>query len=78
VLHRLVKDADVFLTNFLLAARKLHIDVDDIRKVNATSRGRGKDANANVRLRAFRHSCHVCPASTARGDEHALRVGRHA
>jgi crotonobetainyl-CoA:carnitine CoA-transferase CaiB-like acyl-CoA transferase len=35
VLHRLVKDADVFLTNFLPAARKkLHIDVEDIRKVN--------------------------------------------
>jgi crotonobetainyl-CoA:carnitine CoA-transferase CaiB-like acyl-CoA transferase len=35
VLHRLVKDADVFLTNFLPAARrKLHIDVDDIRTIN--------------------------------------------
>ena len=35
VLHKLVKDADVFLTNFLPAARrKLHIDVEDIRKVN--------------------------------------------
>ena len=35
VLHRLVKDADVFLTNFLPAARrKLRIDVADIRAVN--------------------------------------------
>jgi crotonobetainyl-CoA:carnitine CoA-transferase CaiB-like acyl-CoA transferase len=35
ILHRLVKDADVFLTNFLPAARrKLRIDVDDIRAVN--------------------------------------------
>ena len=35
VLHRLVATADVFLTNFLPAARrKLHIDVDDIRAVN--------------------------------------------
>ena len=35
VLHRLVKDADVFLTNFLPAARrKLKIDLADIRAVN--------------------------------------------
>jgi crotonobetainyl-CoA:carnitine CoA-transferase CaiB-like acyl-CoA transferase len=35
VLHRLVKDADVFLTNFLPAARRrLRIDVDHIRAVN--------------------------------------------
>jgi len=35
VLHKLVKDADVFLTNFLPAARrKLRIDVEDIRAVN--------------------------------------------
>jgi len=45
VLDRLVKDADIFLTNFLPAARrKLHIDVEDIRKVNPTiiyARGHG-------------------------------------
>src|SRR5262252_6472848 len=35
VLYRLCRDADVFLTNFLPAARrKLAIDVDDIRRVN--------------------------------------------
>ncbi len=35
ILMELVSDADVFLTNFLPAARrKLHIDVEDIRKVN--------------------------------------------
>jgi crotonobetainyl-CoA:carnitine CoA-transferase CaiB-like acyl-CoA transferase len=35
VLHELVRGADVFLTNFLPAARrKLGIDVDDIRAVN--------------------------------------------
>jgi crotonobetainyl-CoA:carnitine CoA-transferase CaiB-like acyl-CoA transferase len=35
VLLELVRDADVFLTNFLPSARqKLHIDVDDIREVN--------------------------------------------
>jgi crotonobetainyl-CoA:carnitine CoA-transferase CaiB-like acyl-CoA transferase len=35
VLHRLVETADVFLTNFLPAARRrLHIDVEDIRAVN--------------------------------------------
>jgi crotonobetainyl-CoA:carnitine CoA-transferase CaiB-like acyl-CoA transferase len=35
VLHRLVASADVFLTNFLPAARRrLRIDVDDIRAVN--------------------------------------------
>src|SRR4029077_16357912 len=36
LLHRLVTTADVFLTNFLPAARRrLRIDVDDIRRVNA-------------------------------------------
>ena len=35
VLLDLCRDADVFLTNFLPAARRrLHIDVDDIRAVN--------------------------------------------
>jgi len=35
ILHRLVRDADVFLTNFLPDARsRLHIDVEDMRKVN--------------------------------------------
>src|SRR5262245_53511875 len=35
VLHKLVKPADLFLPNFLPAARrKLHIDVEDIRAVN--------------------------------------------
>jgi crotonobetainyl-CoA:carnitine CoA-transferase CaiB-like acyl-CoA transferase len=35
VLMELVRDADVFLTNFLPSARKrLHIEVDDIREVN--------------------------------------------
>src|SRR5438128_5786272 len=35
LLHRLVETADVFLTNFLPAARRrLHIDVDDIRGIN--------------------------------------------
>ena len=48
VLHRLVKDADVFLTNFLPAARrKLRIDVADIRAVNPKivyARGHGHGA----------------------------------
>jgi crotonobetainyl-CoA:carnitine CoA-transferase CaiB-like acyl-CoA transferase len=35
VLHELVRQSDVFLTNFLPAARrKLHLEVEDIRKVN--------------------------------------------
>ena len=35
VLHRLVRNADVFLTNYLPDVRaRLHIDVEDIRKVN--------------------------------------------
>ena len=35
MLHRLVETADVFLTNFLPAARRrLRIDVDDIRRIN--------------------------------------------
>jgi crotonobetainyl-CoA:carnitine CoA-transferase CaiB-like acyl-CoA transferase len=35
VLHQLVETSDVFLTNFLPAARrKLHIEAEDIRKVN--------------------------------------------
>ena len=35
LLHRLVETADVFLTNFLPAARRrLRIDVDDIRRIN--------------------------------------------
>jgi crotonobetainyl-CoA:carnitine CoA-transferase CaiB-like acyl-CoA transferase len=35
VLHRLVKDADVFLTNLLPRARKrMKIDIDDLRAVN--------------------------------------------
>src|SRR5215470_17473306 len=35
LLHRLVRTADVFLTNFLPAARRrLQIDVEDIRRVN--------------------------------------------
>ncbi len=35
VLHELIRDSDVFLTNFLPSARKkLHIDLDDVRKVN--------------------------------------------
>jgi crotonobetainyl-CoA:carnitine CoA-transferase CaiB-like acyl-CoA transferase len=45
VLHRLVESADVFLTNFLPAARRrLRIDVDDIRAVNPSiiyARGHG-------------------------------------
>jgi crotonobetainyl-CoA:carnitine CoA-transferase CaiB-like acyl-CoA transferase len=48
VLYRLVRDADVFLTNFLPGARKrLRIDVDDIRKVNPKAiyvRGHGQGA----------------------------------
>jgi len=50
VLHKLVKDADVFLTNFLPAARrKLHIEVEDIRKVNPKmiyARGHGHGVRA--------------------------------
>ena len=35
ILHRLVRDADVFVTNFLPGARsRLHIEVEDMRKVN--------------------------------------------
>ena len=35
ILHRLVRNADVFLTNFLPDARsRLHIDVEDMREVN--------------------------------------------
>jgi crotonobetainyl-CoA:carnitine CoA-transferase CaiB-like acyl-CoA transferase len=54
VLHELVKTSDVFLTNFLPAARrKLHIEAEDIRKINPQIiyvRGsgygvRGPDAN---------------------------------
>ncbi len=48
VLYRLCKDADVFLTNFLPAARrKLEIDVEHIRKVNPNiiyARGHGHGA----------------------------------
>ncbi len=48
VLHRLVRSADVFLTNFLPAARRrLRIDVDDIRRVNPRiiyARGHGHGA----------------------------------
>jgi crotonobetainyl-CoA:carnitine CoA-transferase CaiB-like acyl-CoA transferase len=48
VLYRLVRDADVFLTNFLPGARKrLRIDVEDIRKVNPKAiyvRGHGQGA----------------------------------
>src|SRR5436309_3933282 len=46
LLHRLVASADVFLTNFLPAARRrLRIDVDDIRRVNPRivyARGHGQ------------------------------------
>ena len=49
LLMRLVKESDVFLTNFLPPARKrLGIDVDDIRKVNPAiiyARGHGQGAN---------------------------------
>src|ERR1700691_6062066 len=35
VLDDLIRDADVFLTNFLPAARaRLHLDVDDVRRAN--------------------------------------------
>ena len=35
ILHRLVRNADVFLTNLLPGARsRLHVDVEDMRKVN--------------------------------------------
>src|ERR1700722_5261177 len=35
ILHRLVREADVFVTNFLPDARaRLHIEVEDMRKVN--------------------------------------------
>ncbi len=48
LLHRLVASADVFLTNFLPAARRrLRIDVDDIRRVNPQivyARGHGQGA----------------------------------
>jgi crotonobetainyl-CoA:carnitine CoA-transferase CaiB-like acyl-CoA transferase len=48
LLHRLVETADVFLTNFLPAARRrLRIDVDDIRRVNPKIiyvRGHGQGA----------------------------------
>jgi crotonobetainyl-CoA:carnitine CoA-transferase CaiB-like acyl-CoA transferase len=48
VLHRLLEDADVFLTNFLPAARRrLKIDVEDIRSVNPHiiyARGHGQGA----------------------------------
>jgi crotonobetainyl-CoA:carnitine CoA-transferase CaiB-like acyl-CoA transferase len=48
LLHRLVERADVFLTNFLPAARRrLAIDVDDIRRVNPRiiyARGHGQGA----------------------------------
>jgi crotonobetainyl-CoA:carnitine CoA-transferase CaiB-like acyl-CoA transferase len=48
LLHRLVATADVFLTNFLPAARRrLKIDVDDIRQVNPRIvyvRGHGQGA----------------------------------
>jgi len=46
LLHRLVETADVFLTNFLPAARRrLRIDLDDIRRVNPRviyARGHGQ------------------------------------
>lgn len=54
VLMELVRDADVFLTNFLPSARtRLHLDVEDMRKVNpqiiyvrGTGHGpRGRDAD---------------------------------
>jgi len=49
LLYRLVATADVFLTNFLPAARRrLHIDVDDIRRVNPSivyARGHGQGAH---------------------------------
>jgi crotonobetainyl-CoA:carnitine CoA-transferase CaiB-like acyl-CoA transferase len=48
VLHRLLKDADVFLTNFLPAARRrLKIDLEDIRRINPKIiyvRGHGQGA----------------------------------
>ena len=48
ILHRLVEKADVFLTNFLPAARRrLKIDVEDMRKVNPKIvyvRGHGQGA----------------------------------
>jgi crotonobetainyl-CoA:carnitine CoA-transferase CaiB-like acyl-CoA transferase len=48
LLYRLVERADVFLTNFLPAARRrLRIDVDDIRRVNPKvvyARGHGQGA----------------------------------
>ena len=48
LLHRLVETADVFLTNFLPAARRrLRIDVDDIRRTNPRTiyvRGHGQGA----------------------------------
>lgn len=48
LLYRLVAQADVFLTNFLPAARRrLRIDVDDIQRVNPTiiyARGHGQGA----------------------------------
>src|SRR2546426_3073832 len=46
VLHRLLEDADVFLTNFLPAARRrLKIDVEDVRSINPRiiyARGHGQ------------------------------------
>jgi crotonobetainyl-CoA:carnitine CoA-transferase CaiB-like acyl-CoA transferase len=48
ILHQLVADADVFLTNFLTPARRrLKIDVEDIRRVNPKiiyARGTGQGA----------------------------------
>jgi crotonobetainyl-CoA:carnitine CoA-transferase CaiB-like acyl-CoA transferase len=48
VLHRLVAEADVFLTSFLPAARqRLRVDVDDLRAVNPQliyARGHGQGA----------------------------------
>ena len=55
LLHRLVVTADVFLTNFLPAARRrLRIDLDDIRRVNPRviyARGHGQGSRGPERER---------------------------
>jgi crotonobetainyl-CoA:carnitine CoA-transferase CaiB-like acyl-CoA transferase len=55
LLHRLVEDADVFLTNFLPAARRrLKIDVEDVRRINPKiiyARGHGQGAQGPDRER---------------------------
>ena len=79
VLHRLVETADVFLTNFLPAARRrLKIELEDIRAVNSKIiyvRGHGQGARGPERERggydAASFWCRggICSALTPAGAE---------